>query len=603
VRSDVGVEDRCHAATAGLARDVAPMDYDASRLNNNRGRFVADFIENDGQALSVRLELNWTNKHKRLLAHEDESYEWTNPSDYRVAEVRLLHDVSSVGEVNPNKQRAADNLLIRGDALHALTSLERTPEFAREYAGKVRLVYIDPPFNTGQAFKDYDDALEHSVWLTMFRDRLLQLRRLMSEDGSIWVHLDDAESHRARCVLDEVFGADNFVGTVIWQKADTVRNDARRFSVSHDYLLVYSMSQGWTVNRLPRTEAMDEVYRNPDNDPRGAWLAGTLISPSYRTSGDFEVVTPSGKTHSVPKGTSWRVPRETFDRLLADNRIWFGKNGDSTPQRKLFLSEAKERVVDTIWGVKEVGGNRQSKAESKKLFPSVEPFATPKPERLMERIIQVATNEGDIVLDCFAGSGTTAAVAHKMNRRWVTSEWSRDNTENYVLPRLTKVTEGTDLGGITESQGWEGGGGFRVLEVAPSMFDVREGRIVLAPWATDEALAEAVAAQAGFDYTPEDAPFCGRKGRQRLAVIDGLVNPDVAALLTAWLGENEVLVVYGTAVDPDTREALTTLRRGSQCRKVPQTLLSAYRRAASRDTMFTPPPSVMSEGEGTSRGL
>lgn len=552
--------------------------------------------ETPEQRLSGRLELTWTNKHKRLLAHEDESYEWTSTSDYRVAEVRLLHDVATVGKVHPKKDRAQDNLLIRGDALHALTSLAKIPEFAREYAGKVRLVYIDPPFNTGQAFKDYDDALEHSVWLTMFRDRLLQLRRLMSDDASIWVHLDDAECHRARCVLDEVFGAENFVGTVIWQKADTVRNDARKFSVSHDYLLVYSAAQGWTVNRLPRTEAMNDVYRNPDNDPRGAWLAGTLISPSYRASGDFEVVTPSGVVHAVPKGTSWRVPRDTFDRLLADNRIWFGKNGDSTPQRKLFLSEAKERVVDTIWGVKEVGGNRQSKAESKKLFPDVEPFATPKPERLMERVIQVATNEGDIVLDCFAGSGTTAAVAQKMNRRWVTSEWSRENAEVYVLPRLTKVVDGTDLGGISEQTDWRGGGGFRVLEVAPSMFTVRDARIVLAPWATDEALAETVAAQAGFDYSPDDSPFCGRKGRQRLAVVDGLVNPDVAALLTSWLPEDEVLVVYGTAVDPDTREALTTLRRGSQVRKVPQTILNSYRRAASRDTMFTPPP-VVSEGE------
>ena len=557
---------------------------------------MSDTTENN-KSLSGRLELTWTNKHKRLLAHEDESYEWTSPSDYRVAEVRLLHDVATVGKVHPKKERAKDNLLIRGDALHALTSLERLPEFAREYAGKVKLVYIDPPFNTGQAFANYDDALEHSVWLTMFRDRLLQLKRLMSPDASIWVHLDDAEVHRARCVMDEVFGASNFIGTVIWQKADTVRNDAKKFSVSHDYLLVYSATEGWVVNRLPRTEAMNDVYRNPDNDPRGPWLAGTLISPSYRASGDFEVVTPSGKVHSVPKGTSWRVPRETFDRLLADNRIWFGKSGSSTPQRKLFLSEAKERVVDTIWGVKEVGGNRQSKAESKKLFPNAAPFDTPKPERLIERVIQIATNVGDIVLDCFAGSGTTAAVAHKMGRRWITCEWSRDNTENYILPRLNKVVDGSDQGGISDNQGWQGGGGFRVLEVAPSMFDVRDGRIVLASWATDEALAEAVAAQAGFEYVPDDEPFCGCKGRQRLAVVDGLVSPDVAELLVAWLGEDEVLVVYGTAVDPDTREALTKMRRGSQVRKVPQTILTAYRKAASRDTMFTPPP-VVNEGEG-----
>jgi adenine-specific DNA-methyltransferase len=185
-----------------------------------------------------------------------------------------------------------------------------------------------------------------------------------------------------------------------------------------------------------------------------------------------------------------------------------------------------------------------------------------------------------------------------MNRRWVTIEWSRDNAETFAIPRLTKVVDGADGGGISSLHDWQGGGGFRVLEVAPSMFDICEGRIVLAPWATDEALAEAVAAQAGFDYSPDDAPFCGRKGRQRLAVIDGLVNPNVAELLVSWLAEDEVLVVYGTAVDPNTRDTLTTLRRGSQVRKVPQTILTAYRKAASRETMFTPPPILIAEGEG-----
>jgi len=303
-----------------------------------------------------RLELTWTNKSLRLLAHEDGSYEWVSPSDYRVAEVRLLHDITTVGDVG--KVRAADNLLIRGDALNGLTSLGRLPEFTSEYLGKVKVVYIDPPFNTQQSFLQYDDALEHSVWLTMIRDRLLQIRDLLAPDGTVWLHLDDAEVHRARSVLDEVFGTDYFIGTIIWQKADTVRNDARRFSVSHDYILVYG-APDWTANRLPRTEAMDQIYKNPDNDPRGPWLAGTLISPSYRASGDFEVHTPGGKVHPPPKGTSWRVPRETFDQLLTDNRIWFGKNETATPQRKLFLSEAKERVVDTVWNVKEVGGNRQ----------------------------------------------------------------------------------------------------------------------------------------------------------------------------------------------------------------------------------------------------
>jgi adenine-specific DNA-methyltransferase len=529
------------------------------------------------QRLAGRLELTWTNKDLRLLAHEDGSYEWVPAADYRVAEVRLLHNAGAVGETHSERERAKDNLLIRGDALSVMHSLVQLPEFEREIVGKVRLVYLDPPFNTQQAFAHYDDALEHSVWLTMMRDRLLQIRDLLSPDGSVWVHLDDSEVHRARSVMDEVFGADHFVGTIIWQKADTVRNDARRFSASHDYLLVYA-SPSWTANRLPRTEAMDEIYRNPDHDPRGPWLAGTLISPSFRASGDFKVTTPSGAVHSAPAGTSWRVPRETFDQLLSDNRIWFGRNGSATPQRKLFLSEAKERVVETLWNVKEVGGNRQSKAEIKKLFPNSEPFATPKPERLLQRIIHVSSDPGDLVLDCFAGSGTTAAVAHKLGRRWITCEWSAETVETFALPRLEKVVAGTDPGGITTLVGWEGGGGFRVLDVAPSMFDEDEGLVVLADWASSSALAEATAAQLGFTYE-DDQPFVGRKGKMRLAVIDGLVSQAVVELLLSALPEGERITICGTTLDDEATEVLRSRRRGSRMRKIPASILADYQRA------------------------
>lgn len=520
-----------------------------------------------------RLELTWTNKALRLLAHEDGSYEWVPPSDYRVAEVRLLQEVASVGSVGDAP--AADNLLIRGDALNALTSLTRLPEFARQYLGLVRLAYLDPPFNTQQGFLQYDDALEHSVWLTMMRDRLLQIRELLAPDGTVWLHLDDAEVHRARCVLDEVFGPDWFVGTVIWQKADTLRNDARRFSVSHDYLLVYG-SPTWQARRLPRTADMARVYRNPDKDPRGDWLAGTLISPHYRKSGDFEVRTPGGAVHRAPVGTSWRVPRETFDRLLEDNRIWFGKDGCGTPQQKLFLSDAPDRVVDTIWDVKEVGGNRQSKAEIKKLFPDIPPFDTPKPERLLQRIIHIGTRPGDIVLDCFLGSGTTAAVAHKMGRKWVGVEWSSKTVTTFTLPRLTKVVEGHDPGGITQGVRWTGGGGFRVLDIAPSMFEADGGLVFLAEWMTNGALAESTAAQLGFEYE-DDPPFAGRKGRTRLVVIDGVVNEPVVRLLATALPEGERVVVCGTGIDTDARPILRELRPGSTLRKIPATLLREFR--------------------------
>jgi len=409
----------------------------------------------------------------------------------------------------------------------------------------------------------------------MIRDRLLQIRDLLAPEGTVWLHLDDSEVHRARCVLDEVFGPDWFIGTVIWNKADTLRNDARRFSVSHDYLLAYG-PPSWQAHRLPRTSDMDNVYRNPDNDARGPWLAGTLISPHYRASGDFEVVTPGGAAHRAPTGTTWRVPRDTFDRLLGDNRIWFGRDGRGTPQQKLFLADAKDRVVDTIWHVKDVGGNRQSKAEIKKLFPEVPPFDTPKPERLLHRILHVATEPGDIVLDCFLGSGTTAAVAHKMGRRWVGIEMSAETIATFALPRLTRVVDGDDSGGITQLVGWTGGGGFRVLDVAPSMFEADAGLVFLAEGLTNGALAEATAAQLGFEYEVA-APFVGRKGRTRLAVIDGVVNEAVVRIIVSALGEGERVVVCGTGIDTDARPVLRELRPGSTLRKIPAALLDEYR--------------------------
>ncbi len=235
-------------------------------------------------AYSGRLELTWTNKHKTLLAHEGQNYEWVEPGDYRVSEVRLLHDVTKVGETAPDSRRATDNLLIRGDALHALDALNNIPEFAREYQGKVKLVYIDPPFNTGQAFEHYDDALEHSVWLTMLRDRLVQIKELMSVDGSVWVHLDDVEEHRARLVMDEVFGVDNFVATVVWRASDNSNNDAQQMSEDHNALLVYAKSPTWTSRRQVDGAKLAH-YRNPDNDLRGPYFDGNpLNSPNPRVN-------------------------------------------------------------------------------------------------------------------------------------------------------------------------------------------------------------------------------------------------------------------------------------------------------------------------------
>lgn len=530
---------------------------------------------------SGRLELTWTNKHERLLAREDGSYTWCPRSDYRVAEVRLLRDAGTTGDTHAEVERAQDNLLIRGDALHALTSLNGLPEYARELQGKVRLIYLDPPFNTQQAFAHYDDALEHSVWLTMMRDRLLQLKKLLAPDGSIWVHCDDYEQHRLRCLLDEVFGPDCFAGSIVWRSSDNSNNDAKQFSTDHNHIIVYARSSDWESFRLsPRPDQVSH-YSNPDDDPGGPWFDGNpLNSPNPRENLRYTITSPTG-IDIPPPPNGWRWSPETLQRKIESGEVRFTDDGGAI-RRRTYLRDHRGLPASSLWvDPDETGHNRQAKTELKRLFagiPTSQLFATPKPERLLSKILRVASNPGDIVLDCFAGSGTAAAVAHKMGRRWIAVEWSRDTLERFTGPRLEKVVAGEDPGGITESVGWEGGGGFRVLDVAPSMFDDDEGQVVLADWAFGTALGEATAAQLGFAYDPEALPFCGRKGRTRLVVVDGLVNEAVVRLLVAELADDERLTVCGTMVDTEARDVLTGLRPGSSLRKVPESILADYRR-------------------------
>jgi adenine-specific DNA-methyltransferase len=525
---------------------------------------------------SGRLELTWTNKPLRLLADEDGRYEWVSPSDYRVTEVRLLHDLAVVGRVGP--ARARDNLLIRGDALNALRSLARLPEFAREYLGKVKLVYLDPPFNTQQSFLQYDDALEHSVWLTMMRDRLLQVRDLLAPEGSVWVHCDDSEQHRLRCVLDEVFGPDKFVATVIWQKRYS-RDNRPAIGPVHDYIVVYAPLGGdWKHHRNRITREKASQYRNPNSDPRGLWRPIPMTAQGYRPNQMYEIVAPSGARHTPPKGRCWSMIRERYDEHLAEGRIYFGQDGAGQPNVIRYLDEDEGLVPWTWWPHEEVGHTDEAKKEMLDRFPDAPPFATPKPERLMERIIHIASSPGDIVLDPFIGSGTTVAVAHKMGRRWIGIEREEATIDTYALPRLRNVTAGNDTGVVTQAMGWEGGGGFRVLEVAPSMFEADAGLVVLADGFSNGALSEATAAQLGFEYEA-DPPFAGRKGKSRLAVIDGVVNEAVVRLIVSALPEGQRVVVCGTGIDVDARPILRELRSGSTLRKIPAALIDEYRSA------------------------
>lgn len=515
-----------------------------------------------------KLELTWGNKSQRLLSHGVNTYEWVDPADWRVSEVRLLHPVAVVGDA------ACGNLLVTGDALHLLTALTSLPELRDQYLGKVRCVYIDPPFNTGQAFSNYDDAVEHSVWLTMLRDRLVQIGKLLAPTGSVWVHVDDYEQHRARCVMDEVFGADKFVATIVWQKRYS-RENRPAIGAVHDYIHVYAPAGGdWKLyrNRIPRGPAKE--YRNPNNDPRGPWRVVPLTAQGFRANQMYSITTPGGKVHRPPKGRCWSCVKETYNQYLADGRIYFGKDGNAQPGLLRYLDEDEGLVPWTWWPQDEVGHNDEAKKELLALFPDVEAFDTPKPERLLERIIGIATNEGDIVVDCYAGSATTAAVATKMGRRWVTSDISEDTIATYARPRLEAVVKGADPGGVSDAQGWEGGAGFVAAQVSESMFEQIDGVVILAEWATGGRLAEAVCAQVGYNYAP-DPPFTGYKGRTQLVVLDGMLTVAVADFLLARLEPAERLLAVAQSLAPGVEDYVREQRPGSRARKVPRDLAHA----------------------------
>lgn len=515
-----------------------------------------------------RLTLTWANKDRALLSHGESGYEWADRDDPRVREVRLLDEIDGgrVGEVTGT---ASDNLLIRGDSLDALRALARSPEYAAHYRGKVKLVYIDPPFNTGQAFEHYDDALEHSVWLGMMRERLVLIRDLLAPDGSVWVHLDDAEMAYCKVLMDEVFGRAGYVATVVWRSADTSNYDDSRFSGDHNTILVYGRRPGWAANGVKRSERQASHYRNPDDDPRGPWFDGNpLGSPNPRENLRYDVVSPTGATIRHPPN-GWRWQRSTMERLMEDGAIRFNEAGTRIVYRT-YLWEQRDLPPSNLWdSVDETGSNRKAKNELKALFglSAREVFATPKPERLLERVIHIGSNPGDIVLDCFAGSGTTAAVAHKMGRRWVAVELNEATAETFTAPRLTKVVNDEDPGGVTDSTGWQGGGGFRQLRVAPSPWQVEDGEAYLRPDVDAVTLARAVAAQLGFE--PIEHPvFAGRKGRTLLAVVHGVADETVVHDVVAALDDGQTAQLAALAIADGAASLLADLRPGSRLLRI-----------------------------------
>lgn len=439
-----------------------------------------------------KLELTWIGKEKRpklepriLLEDSENSYH----SERRLGDRDIF-----------------DNRLIFGDNLLALKALEQ------EFSGKVKCVFIDPPYNTGSAFAHYDDGIEHSIWLGLMRDRLEIIKRLLSDDGSLWITIDDNEAHYLKVLCDEVFGRANFVANCLWQKVYSERMDARGFSVSHDHLLVYKKTDTFFPIQLPKDQnaaqfgffdkSANKYYRR-----RSLRKEGSESLRQDRPSMWYPISAPDGTDifPVKPDGTEgrWRWKKENVSENL-DQLELIQKDGKWEIYVKQYLEENPTRPPATFWPNEEVGHNHEAKLEVR-AFNSEDVFSTPKPERLLKRVIEIATNPGELVLDSFAGSGTTGAVAHKMGRRWIMVELG-EHCNTHIIPRLHKVIRGEDQGGISKAVGWQGGGGFRYYRLASSLIvNDRWGNPVVNPEYNSTQLAEALAKLEGFTYAPSEA--------------------------------------------------------------------------------------------------
>jgi adenine-specific DNA-methyltransferase len=474
----------------------------------------------------------------------------------------------------------SENMLIHGDNLLALKALEK------DFTGKIKCIYIDPPYNTGSAFEHYDDNLEHSQWLSLMRPRLEILRNLLSEQGSIWISIDDDEGHYLKVLCDDIWGRNNFVNTIIWEKKYAPQGNAQWFTDSHDFVLVYAKNKAtWVPNLLPRSDAMNAKYKNPDNDPKGLWrpdnatisLSGGQRGAQYARTGYceniYELKAPNGKTYMPPQGRCWYYPEARMMEAITEGKIFFGKDGQGAPQLKRYMSEVKQGATAmTIWKREEVGDNQEAKREVR-AFNSESVFATPKPERLIERVLTLATNPNDLVLDSFLGSGTTAAVAQKMGRRWIGIEMG-NHAYTHCKVRLDKVISGEDQGGISKSVNWQGGGGYKFYELAPSLinYDKFDEPIINKEYDAD-MLAAAVALHEGYTYQPDENLFWkqsyGTENSYLFVTTRHLTDSYINSIMDT-MKENEFLIIACKSYD----DKLERLSKQIVIKKIPQMLLS-----------------------------
>lgn len=497
-----------------------------------------------------KLELTWIGKYDEKPALEPRILIENPEYSYGKVETGML----------PNGRPWNGNMLIHGDNLLALKSLEQ------DYAGCIKCIYIDPPYNTGNAFEHYDDGIEHSIWLSLMRERLLLLRNLLSDDGSIWVQLDDNEVHYCKVLMDEIFGRNNFMTSIVWKRRAAQANLAKNFSPIHDFILVYARNASKVIiNKVPlREEYVKTTYRNPDNDPRGVWRTKPLLQGRKSKNPRWTLELPDGRKLTEP----WRCTPETYQKYLEDNRIYIPKEG--VPNIKIFLSESEGQTSNTFWDG--FGTNEEAAIEMGKLFGDKTAFDTPKPEQLIERILTLGSNQGDLVFDSFLGSGTTAAVAQKMGRRYIGIELG-NHAYTHCYPRLKMVTDGTDQGGISKAQGWKGGGGFRFYELAPSLLKTDKfGNLVINKEYNADMLAAAMAKQEGFTYSPS-ADIYWKQGfssesdyiytTTQFMTVEGL------AAIAEQLKEGESLLVCCTAFQKECRHAFPNIT----IKKIPQMLL------------------------------
>ncbi|MCR5771417.1 MAG: site-specific DNA-methyltransferase [Butyrivibrio sp.] len=491
-----------------------------------------------------KLELTWVNKYKEenlepriLIEDKDKSY----------------------GEKN------AENMLIHGDNLLALRALED------EFRGKIKCVYIDPPYNTGSAFEEYDDNLEQSQWLSLIKPRLEIIWRLLSEDGSLWISIDDDEQAYMKVLCDELFGRNHFVASIVWQKR-TSPDMRAAISDGHEYILVYAKDYDEFKkkrNKLSLSPEQAKNYKNPDNDPRGPWTSTDCTAQAGHGTKDqfYTFVTPAGREITLPPNLCWRFTKERLEEEIAAGRIWLGKDGKGVPRKKTYLSENTGIVPWTWWTNKDVGHTQEAKKEVNELFGD-NSFATPKPERLIERIINIATNPGDLIMDSFLGSGTTIAVAQKLGRKWIGIELG-EHCYTHCKVRIDKVIDG-EQGGISKNVNWNGGGGYRFYELAEPLLIRNKYLPVyqINPKYTWEMVCEAICKIEGYKYFP-DGDFQGHSSENRfIHITEEYVNSKYIVSLMKNVGENQSVLIYCKKNQADMM-----LPENVEVKKIPKDLL------------------------------